>query len=549
MSFELRPYQQDCLNEIKGAAARSINRQLIALPTGTGKTVIFANLPQSQGVHKMLVLAHREELLDQARDKISQINPDLNVQIEQAERRVTPNADVVVASVPTIGRKDSPRLMQFNPDDWPIIVCDEAHHSVAKSYKTVFDHFDLFNNHNRLLIGVTATPNRGDKIGLDSIYQAITFQRNIRDMIEANYLCQIRAYQVNTDSDITGVKIADDGDFADAELSEAVNNDARNILAVNSYRHYCNGRRCLVFCVDKNHTQRMANTFINAGINCGVILGDTPIDVRKDILQKFSSGELKVVANCMVLTEGYDLPLLSSVIMARPTQSGLLYTQCIGRGTRIHPEKPDLIVIDLTDNAERLSVVSIPVIFGLPPRFDTKGKSVTELLIEVESLQKECPNAPLHKAINVEDMRKLVKEYSILKDAHVSNDVKAFSQFVWLPGALGSKYDIYLKNEQQQRISISENLLGKFELRLISNISVSTEIATLDTWQAALALGDNYIRSNFPDQIGLLLQKAKWRGEPATELQKNAMRKCHLEFPEEITKGEANILLGRVFRR
>ncbi|MFQ5915891.1 MAG: DEAD/DEAH box helicase family protein, partial [Nitrospinota bacterium] len=198
----LRPYQTDCLQAITGAWRDGVNRLLVSLPTGTGKTVVFAHLPQALGLNrKMLVLAHREELLEQAREKIVAANPEARVEIEQAERKADPGADIIIASVPSIGRNRSKRIEKFDPADFGLLICDEAHHAVAPTYRNVFDHFGLSNGRERprnqdlLLVGFTATPRRGDHVGLEEVFDEIVYHRSIKEMIRQGYLAPITGYR------------------------------------------------------------------------------------------------------------------------------------------------------------------------------------------------------------------------------------------------------------------------------------------------------------------------------------------------------------------
>lgn len=542
--MELRDYQVECQNAIKDKYQAGINRQLVALPTGTGKTVIFANLPQVLGIRKMIVLAHREELLDQAKDKIQAANPHLNVEIEQADRHANPMmTDVLIASVATLGRKDSPRIRRFDPDGWPLIICDEAHHSVAQSYTNIFEYFRIFQDDSKLLVGVTATPRRGDKVGLNAVYQEIVYSKDILGMIQAGWLCPIRAYRIKTNADLTGVKVVR-GDFVESELSEAVNTTDRNELAVDAYKTHCNNRRALVFCVDTKHTRDMAQAFRQRGIDCGIVLGDTPPDERAETLQALADGQIKVVANCMVLTEGYDLPTLSAIIMARPTKSGLLYTQCIGRGTRIHPEKDNLIVIDLTDNSRNHQLVTLPTLFGLPAEFELKGRSVSDTVDEIDALQAKFPHVPLHRAMSMDEVQKIIEQFDILKITQIDPMVSEYSKNIWIPNMDG--YAIYI--DRYNKIEISQNLLGKYEVSVHDPQKGITSWAVNDV-QTAFYDGDRYLSTNFPQCAKLLTQSARWRGDEATDKQKILLTKLGVSYPPEITKGQASILITSAFAK
>ena len=188
--MQLRDYQKDCIASIVSEAKQGIMRQVIVLATGLGKTVIFSHLPtlvKAKG-KKTLILAHREELLDQAKDKLLQIDPTLKVGIEQANRESFYDDDVVIASVPTIGRTNSQRIKKLNPLEFGLVIIDECHHACAESYKNVLRHFGLLKGEGPtprgiVLIGVTATPNRSDHVGLDQIFDKITFSYTLMHIL------------------------------------------------------------------------------------------------------------------------------------------------------------------------------------------------------------------------------------------------------------------------------------------------------------------------------------------------------------------------------
>jgi len=231
----LRDYQNEALANVKAAYKNGKRRVLVSLPTGTGKTVVFAHFPVTLRMKKrLLVLAHREELLQQAAQKFRAVDPELKIGIERAEERVTNETQVVIASVATLARSDGGRLSRFNPDDFSIIVVDEAHHAVAESYRRIFDYFGLFNPEtSRYLVGFTATPRRGDKQGLGEVFQDVCYARDLRQMIDEGYLCPIRGWRVDTNLSLDGVKIRH-GDFVESQLARVVNTSSRNRLVTTS---------------------------------------------------------------------------------------------------------------------------------------------------------------------------------------------------------------------------------------------------------------------------------------------------------------------------
>jgi len=231
MTFTLRPYQQEALDAVVSNANNGITKQLVVLPTGAGKTVIFSQLPIIKpDTLPMLVLAHRSELLEQARSKILDCNPNLTVEIEQAERKAG-KVDVVVASVATLGRNNTPRIEQYPKDYFKSIVIDEAHHAAAPSYRRIIDFFSP-----DFLLGVTATPQRSDSTRLIDVFDEIVYYRTIQDLIQEGWLSPLVGYRVKTSTDISEVEIQN-GEYSQSQLEEKIDNPERNAHVVAAYRN------------------------------------------------------------------------------------------------------------------------------------------------------------------------------------------------------------------------------------------------------------------------------------------------------------------------
>ena len=380
-NFQLRNYQQECLAAIKDTYLKGTRRQLVCLPTGSGKTIVFSAFPDYfQMKNQMLVLAHRSELLDQARDKIQRVNPALRVEVEQAGRSADPESHVVVASVPTLGRKDSGRLSRLDPDRFFLIVVDEAHHATAKTYRNIFQYFGLFDPDTRkLLVGFTATPKRGDGEGLDTVFEEIVYSRTLPEMIGEGYLSPVAGYRVETDVDLSGVKVRM-GDFVSSQLSLAVNVEQRNRLVVNVFRTLLKEQADDLFLCGRG-----PRPFPGGGLSRGGDMRPAPsvgiwiVRNGRRVLAGFRDGTISVVTNCMVLTEGYDEPSVEGIILARPTKSTLLYTQMIGRGTRLHPGKENVTVVDIVDVTRDHRINTLPGLFGLSEKFDLEGNTVDKV--------------------------------------------------------------------------------------------------------------------------------------------------------------------------
>ena len=240
--LSLRPYQEEALKSINDFSEKGINKQLVVLPTGAGKTVIFSHLPQfKKDSLPMLVLAHRAELLYQAKEKIGWSNPELDIQIEQADN-IAGYCDVVVASVPTLGRAESERILKYPKDYFKSIVIDEAHHAAAPTYRRILDYFNA-----PFVLGVTATPQRSDNTRLTDVFDEIVYYKTIQDLIEDGYLCTLVGYRIKTDTDISGVA-TNEGDYVASQLEDAIDTPERNAHIVAAYNSMVPESKAIVFC-------------------------------------------------------------------------------------------------------------------------------------------------------------------------------------------------------------------------------------------------------------------------------------------------------------
>ena len=399
----LRPYQRAALEASKRRFDAGITRQLIALPTGTGKTVLFAHLLRHHSIDKrMLVLVHRQELADQAERRIRQCNPGVRIGVEMGSRDAL-GEQIVIAGVQSIGASTGAgRLRSFAPDRFGAIVCDEAHHAIASTYRRVFEHFRLFDADNKtLLLGVTATPVRSDGRGLDGVFQEIVHNMPILDAMRQGGLCDLKAYRIKTSVDLDRARAYRDGDFVEAELGSVVNTHLRNSRIVTDWIDHGQNRQTVVFCVTIQHAKDLAECFKLAGVRADCLWGTDPDRGRK--LDKHKRGEITVLTNCGVLTEGYDDWQISCILLARPTKSELLFTQMIGRGTRIEDgidnlvsarnrneplKKPDCIVIDVVDNSREHRLVNMATLFGFEVDHDFGGACVSRV---AETAKPVCP--------------------------------------------------------------------------------------------------------------------------------------------------------------
>lgn len=332
--MELRPYQKECIDTIMKQPPGSY---LVQLPTGAGKTVIFTSIPRRG---RVLVLAHREELVRQPAKYY-----DCPVGFEIAENKSN-GEEVVIASVQSLVR----RLHRFLPSDFDMIITDECQHSPARTYRKIYDYFSP-----RLHIGFSASPNRGDRVRLDDIFSKIIFQRDLRWGIESGYLTDIYCLRVNIGYDLSAVHTRQ-GDYAPGELDQAMDGTADAIAE--AYQKYAKGAT-LIFAVSVRHAREIADKIPGAV----VVTGETRD--RAAIIRAFTDGEIPVLVNCMVFTEGTDIPRVETVMVARPTQSESLYCQMVGRGTRLYPGKEKLVLIDCVGVTGKASLCTAPSLLGI----------------------------------------------------------------------------------------------------------------------------------------------------------------------------------------
>ena len=336
-----RPYQTESLEKI-GKGFSEFKKQLLVLPTGGGKTIVFSFLAQSRLPKRTLILAHRSELIDQAIDKLHTAT-GIVAQKEKAEFSATLSADVVVASIQTMQR----RLDKWPADHFDLIVCDEAHHSISDSWQQVLTHFATAN-----VLGVTATADRGDKRELGEFYDNIAHEVGLFDLINQGFLSPIVIRSVPLKIDLNGVKQTS-GDYDANDLGSALVPYMDGIA--DSIKTYASGRKTLVFLPLIATSKTFAAVCQSHGLRAAHVDGYS--EDRAEKLAAFGRGDFDILCNAMLLTEGYDEPSISCVINLRPTRSRPLYAQIAGRGTRLCEGKQNLLLLDFLFTHERMSLV------------------------------------------------------------------------------------------------------------------------------------------------------------------------------------------------
>ncbi len=413
-TLRLRPYQVAAQRAIVEERKRGFHAQLVSLATGLGKSVIIATLPELLELRPndvTLIIAHRDELIQQLVEKMKAQNPDAIVGIEKAEDYASEECTIVVATVQTL---TGPRLNRFATKFGrriALFVIDEAHHAAAPTYRAILDKI-LFKRPDALVIGFTATPTRGDGARLVDIFPDIVYAMDARAGIDAGYLVPVRSYAIATETNLDEVSTRG-GDFVLGQLAAAVDTDERNKRVLEAYQQYTPGKKALVFTASVEHARNVAKLFKDAGIKAAFASGDTPEREREAIVAGFRGRKIDVLVNCGLYLEGFDVPSVETIINARPTKSTTLYTQVTGRGLRPLDEyayvlselptpearrnmismsnKPYGIIIDIVDQARRHQLVTLPTLWDLPAQINAEGRPISEVAERYEELFRRSP--------------------------------------------------------------------------------------------------------------------------------------------------------------
>lgn len=421
MDIQLRPYQEKCIDIIKN---KKPGKYLIQMATGLGKTVTFSQVPFKK---RLLIVSHRQELVTQPQKFFN-----CSYGICQGQNKYS-DEKVISASIQTLVN----RLDTFKKDDFDYIIIDEAHHAAASSYKKIIEYFEP-----DYLLGFTATPNRGDNIKLSDVFDEIIFERDLKWGILNNFLCGIDCKRVTIDYDLSEVKKSG-GDYQAKSLDLAVNiNQANDGIADTFYKH-ARGQT-IIFCTSVNHCYEIQKRIEGSK----VIDGKTKKEDRENIIKDFTNRKFKCLINCLVFTEGTDIPLIETVIIARPTKNPSLYTQMVGRGLRLYEGKEKLLLIDCV-GASSLDLCTAPTLFGLNAEIlDKKQQDEIEGdLFDIEALVFEYADSPKTWIKNIKNVEIFKKKngydthnvnYLLMPDGSLRLRLKGLDLTIKKPNELGN---------------------------------------------------------------------------------------------------------------
>lgn len=409
--MELRPYQAECVESVVRQWDAGVLRLLAVLPTGCGKTICFAKIIESEvrNGKRVLVLAHRAELLSQAQDKLEKAT-GLKASVEKAEQSCLMSwYRVTVGSVQTLCREK--RLNNFPPDFFDTIIIDEAHHALSTSYLVILEHFS-----GARVLGVTATPERGDHRNLGAYFSSLAYEYTLPQAIKEGYLCKIKAQTIPLQIDISSVGIQS-GDYAAGQVGSALDpyldQIAKEVASI------CRERKTVVFLPLIATSQKFCRMLKDMGISACEVNGESL--ERAEILRDFDQGKYQVCCNSMLLTEGWDCPSVSCVVVLRPTKVRGLYCQMIGRGTRLFEGKKDLLILDFLWLTERHDLCRPACLIC---KDDKVAAKMTEKMqedpaaVDLEEAEREAANdvvADREKAL-AEELAKMRKRKRALVD-------------------------------------------------------------------------------------------------------------------------------------
>lgn len=384
--MELRPYQKEAKEAVFEQWENGTMKTLLVLPTGCGKTIVFAKITEECVSHgdRVLILAHRGELLEQAADKIAKAT-GLKCATEKAEESCLGSwYRITVGSVQSLMR--TTRLSRFPEDYFNTIIINEAHHCISDSYQRVLRHFP-----DAKVLGVTATPDRGDMKNLGQVFESLAYEYTLPKAIKEGYLSPIKAVTIPLQVDLTGVGVQS-GDFKAGDLGTALDPYLHQIA--NEMVRYCRDRKTVVFLPLVKTSKKFRDILIANGFRAAEVNGES--QDRAEILEDFAAGKYNVLCNSMLLTEGWDCPDVDCIVVLRPTKVRSLYCQMVGRGTRLAPGKEHLLLLDFLWHTERHELCH-------PAHLICESEEVAQKMTENMEKDAGCP-------IDIEEAEKTASE-------------------------------------------------------------------------------------------------------------------------------------------
>ncbi len=580
----LRPYQERMVGAWEAFLDRGGRRGLIVAATGTGKTTVVGAIVGAMlardAAFRALTLAHRRELLDQMTARVGLMHPELAPQIHCGDRRAKEPARFVAASAQALGGAKSTALDWLRPD---LVIADEAHHAPSRTWQNVFERFGCYESLGTRLLGVTATPHRLDNaslVGGRAIFEEIVFRYDIRDAIREGFLVDLRGYRAAADFDLARVRTTA-GDYNQAQLERAINVEAVNRFAFESWERAAEGRKTIVFCSGVDHAKAIAETFREGGVSAEAVYGEMPREAREAALRRFRTGETRVLANMDILTEGFDSQDCGAVMLLRPTKSWSLFVQMVGRGLRTLPgvtegmetgherrhairgsAKPDAIIIDIVAvggdkqvdaNPDAELDANLNALVGLPTTMDLGGRTLMQALDEFELLPPPVRAAAYRRPTTFEGLSSVLMQVEMLAEVEVPEEaVEAGANLYWIRTG-PSEYDLECGNAPggySRNAKLVQDLIGRCSLRLTSSGGRDETFGLPGDLPVAFRAAEAIVEKRFFGVARLAARRADWRSASPTGEQMRVLRErgIHEEVLAHLDRGHASAMLAMLDR-
>ncbi len=600
----MRPYQEEAITALREAYRRGARRLLIVLATGTGKTALAAEIARRARVgptHDLacIFIAHRDTLLEQADRAFSRQITGARIGYEQGPLHGSPSDHAIFASIASCKPARRRKLFDTVGDRLRIMFVDEAHRTAAATYRAFLDELsERFPD--VLVIGLTATPERGDGVGMADLYDEICYEFDVRTAISEGYLVEPESYRVETRVVLDGVEVRS-GDYVSGELSKAVNIESRNKVIVDAMLMVAKGKRSLVFASSVDHVRSLTNELCSAGIRAEGVWGDMSDAEKNACYARYRSGQTQALVSCDLLIEGADFPFTECLALGRPTKSRGVYQQMLGRGFRPSSDvagilgelptaaqrrgaiassrKKKVIVIDVVDQSRGHSVHSIPTLFGLeapaplpvgehaprdreerevPAGLRVIGMSLSniDILAAEKTLKAADTSTMLTWITPTPGSRMLRLPPQVVGLTEHGERVNEFQQALRTARKNGSEDPIRDARAACPTVKLVPSIHVRYEITMTSPghwSATSIEDGVVEFLGHDEAVGnlvrlcERRVRERFPGAWFMLDRNAIWRKKPPSEDQIAALRVNGFPVPE--TRGEASEMLGRVSSR
>jgi superfamily II DNA or RNA helicase len=501
--LKLRNYQEEAIDNILILKKGEVG--LISLPTGSGKGILISTLA-SKIAGRSLIIVPSKELREDMIFKLKQIDENIDVGSVQANLDEISNK-IVICTRQSLTHKKSTRIQRMKQyGDFELVFMDECHQAINQ-LELILKQIDTSNSK---VVGMTATPFNKDMI---NIFPNITYSKDILWMIENKYLCEPKAYNIQTETDITHVNIVA-GEFNQSQLEDAINNSYRNDLIVKGYLEYAEDRKhCLVFCGGIDHSRDLCDEFNRQGISCGTVDSTLSKDDRESVLTDFKSGKIKVITNVGVLSTGYDFPAIDTIIFATPTKSKIKYVQCLGRGLRLFDDKENCLILDFKDVVGRHNLMDLGSIFDVNMKNgETLSEAQERIKNETEQEKIRIEQERIKKEEEQRKIQEIIAKEIELFNLNLDDTFRNNAYFDWFK----VNYNMFSVSESADihYVIVKEN--GQFYTYKVSTEKENSYSEELDVFDSVLDAIKYIEQDILTEARSYAYRNVKWKNESPT---------------------------------